>query len=236
MALTALTAFLPSIVSKSIFAPRRADKSLESNNTPTTLLNAGIAVMQLSKMGDGIAAIRKESNAQAKALSLSSRGITSNTSIFSDISKATNNITKHVSINGLIGIAALANALSSDDKETALIQNAGMYGGMLAFEGAHKAICGTVDVKGDTIEKKDGLYKNYECLRKPIDSFKSMCEKRAETLQECGELKKAIAKVIKCMPPIAKGLSYAGMSIGGSALGYNMFTKVAETITGREAA
>ena len=236
MALTALTAFLPSIVSKSIFAPRRADKSLESNNTPATLLNAGIAIMQLSKMGDGIAAIRNEGNAKSKSLALSSRGITSNTSIFSDISKATNNITKHVSINGLIGIAALANALSSDDKETALIQNAGMYGGMLAFEGAHKAICGTVNVKGDIIEKQEGLYRNYECLRKPIDSFKSMCEKRAEALQDCGEVKKAVAKVIKCAPPIAKGISFAAMSIGGSALGYNMFGKVAETVTGKQVA
>ena len=236
MALTALTAFLPSIVSKSIFAPRRADKSLESNNTPATLLNAGIAVMQLSKMGDGIAAIRNEGNAKSKSLALSSRGITSNTSIFSDISKATNNITKHVSINGLIGIAALANALSSDDKETALIQNAGMYGGMLAFEGAHKAICGTVNIKGDTLEKKDGLYRNYECLRKPIDSFKSMCEKRAEALQDCGEVKKAVAKVIKCAPPIVKGLSFAGMSIGGSAIGYNLFGKVAEAVTDSQVA
>ena len=80
MALTALTAFLPSIISKSIFAPRRADKSLESNNTPATLLNAGIAIMQLSKMGDGIAAIRNEGNAQAKTFSSSIR-VSSGTSV-----------------------------------------------------------------------------------------------------------------------------------------------------------
>ena len=63
-----------------------------------------------------------------------------------------------------------------------------------------------------------------------------MCEKRAEALQDCGEVKKAVAKVIKCAPPIAKGISFAAMSIGGSALGYNMFGKVAETVTGKEVA
>ena len=236
MAVTALTAFLPSIVSKSIFAPRRADKSLESNSAPASILNAGIAVMQLSKLGDGVAAIRNEGSAKTKALSSSAREMTGSTSIFSDISKATNQITKHVSINGLIGVAALANALASDDKETALIQNAGMYGGMLAFEGAHKAICGTVDINGDKIKEKEGLYRKYECLRKPVDSFKAMCEKRADAMKDCGEVKQAVAKVVKCAPSVAKGLSFAAVSIGGSALGYNLFGKVAEAVTGREVA
>ena len=237
MAVTALTAFLPSIVSKSIFAPRRADKSLESNSAPASILNAGIAVMQLSKLGDGVAAIRNEGSAKTKALSSSAREMAGGTSIFADISKATNQITKHVSINGLIGVAALANALASDDnKEKALIQNAGMYGGMLAFEGAHKAICGTVDINGDKIKEREGLYRKYECLRKPVDSFKAMCEKRAEAMKDCGEVKRAVAKVVKCAPSVAKGLSFAAVSIGGSALGYNLFGKVAEAVTGREVA
>ena len=236
MALTALTAFLPSIISKSIFAPRRADKSLESSNTPTSLLNAGIAVMQLSKLGDGVVAIRNENKAKSKALMHSGHELAGSTSIFSDISKVTNNITKHVSINGLIGVAALANALSADDKETALIQNAGMYGGMLAFEGAHKIICGTVDINGDKINEKEGLYREYECLKKPIDSFKSLCEKQAEAMKDSGEVKKVVAKVVKNAPLIIKGLSFAGVSIGGSALGYNLFGKVAEAVTGREVA
>ncbi len=234
MALTALTAFLPSIISKSIFAPRRADKSLESNSAPASILNAGIAVMQLSKLGDGVAAIRKEN--KTKALTATAHELAGSTSIFSDISKVTNSITKHVSINGLIGVAALANALSADDKETALIQNAGMYGGMLAFEGAHKIICGTVDINGDKINEKEGLYREFECFRKPIDSFKSLCEKQAEAMKDSGEVKKVVAKVVKNAPLIIKGLSFAGVSIGGSALGYNFFGKVAEAVTGREAA
>ena len=236
MAVTALTAFLPSIVSKSIFAPRRADKSLESNCAPASILNAGIAAMQLSKLGDGVAAIRKEGKVNPNALSSSAKEMAGGTRIFADISKATNQITKHVSINGFIGLAALANALADNDKETALIQNAGMYGGMLAFEGAHKAICGTVNINGDKIDEKEGLYRKYECLRKPVDSFKAMCEKRAEAMKDCGEVKRTVAKVVKCAPSVAKGLSFAAVSIGGSALGYNLFGKVAEAVTGREVA
>ena len=234
MAVTALTAFLPSVISKSIFAPRRADKSLEADNAPASILNAGIAVMQLSKLGDGVAAIRK--GAKANALSSSVKEMAGSGSIFSDISKATNQITKHVSINGFIGVAALANALAAEDKETALIQDAGMYGGMLAFEGAHKAICGTVDVNGDKIKEKAGLYRECEFLRKPVDSFKAMCEKRAEAIKDCGEVKRAVAKVVKNAPLIVKGLSFAGLSITGSALGYNTFGKVAEAVKDRQVA
>ena len=229
MAVTALTAFLPSIVSKSIFAPRRADKSIESENAPATILNAGIAVMQLSKLGDGVAAIQKEGKIGEKTLSSATKGLASN-SIFSDISKVTNSITKHVSINGFIGLAALANVLAADDKETALIQNTGMYGGMLAFEGAHKAICGTANLKDGKIDKKEGLYRKFECLRKPVDNIKLMCEKQAEAMEDCGEVKKVVSKVVKCAPSIAKGLSFAGVSIVGSAIGYNLFGEIAKTV------
>ena len=239
MAVTALTAFLPSIVSKSIFAPRRADKSLEANNTPATILNAGIAVMQLSKLGDGVAAIRKEGKAKAKELAAPVKNMAENESIFKDISKATNKITKHVSINGFIGMAALANALAAEDKESALIQNAGMYGGMLAFEGAHKMICGTVNINGDEIKEKEGLYRNYKCIYEPIDKFGKLCDRKAkamEAMKDCGEVKRAVAKVVKNAPAIVKGLSFATLSIGGSALGYNLCGEVAEAVTGREAA
>jgi hypothetical protein len=129
MAVSALTAFLPSVVSKSIFAPRRADKSFEADNTPAGILNAGIAAMQLTKLGDGIVAIRNE-NKTANAVSKSASNLASKGSIFSDMSKATNQITKHVGINGWIGLAALANVLMAPDdkKESALVGNAGIYG------------------------------------------------------------------------------------------------------------
>ena len=225
MAVTALTAFLPSIVSKSIFAPRRADKSLESESAPASVLNAGIAVMQLSKLGDGVAAIRKE-NAGAKAVSSEVKGLASTGSIFSDISKATNSITKHISINGFIGLAALANAIADENPENALFQNGGMYAGMLAFEGAHKAIFGTVDIKGDKIDKKEGLYRKNKYLSKKVDAVKAFCEKQEEALKDCGEVKRAIGKMMKYVPGAIKGLSFAGFSIGGSALCYNLSGKL----------
>ena len=232
MAVSAITAFLPSIVSKSIFAPRRADKSLEADNTPATLLNAGIAVMQLSKLGDGVAAIAKEGKESASKLAAATRGLAGN-SIFSDISKATNQITKHVSINGFIGLAALANVLAADkeDREKALYTNAGMYGGMLAFEGAHKAICGTASMNGDTIEEKEGLYRKSEYLSKKVDNLQLLCDKKAEAMEaikDCRKINRALAKVVKNAPTIVKGLTFAGFSIGGSALGYKLCGELAD--------
>ena len=227
MAVSAVTAFLPSVVSKSIFAPRRADKSFESNNTPAGILNAGIAVMQLSKLGDGVAAIAKENKGNVPVMQ--ARNLAGE-SIFSDISRATNKITKHVSINGFIGLAALANVLAAEDKDKkkALLENGGIYGGMLAAEGAHKLICGTVKTDGDKIIEKEGLYRQFECLSKPVDKLKVMCEKQAEALKDCGEVKRFIGKVIKCAPPLAKGFTFALTSITGSFGGYKLCKGLAE--------
>lgn len=235
MAVTALTAFLPSVVSKSIFAPRRADKSLEANNTPATILNAGIAAMQLTKLGDGIVAIRNENKA-AKAVTNNVSNLASKGSIFSDISKATNQITKHVGINGWIGLAALSNVLMAPDdkKESALVSNAGIYGGMLATEGAHKIIFGTVDISGDKINKKEGLYRKYEFLSKPVDKMKVFCEKQEEALKDSGDVKRFVGKMMKYAPGGLKGLSFAAASIGGSALGYYTFNKAYELAGGKQ--
>ena len=235
MAVSAITAFLPSIVSKSIFAPRRADKSIEANSTPAAIINAGIATMQLAKLGDGVVAIAKENKGNTKNLTTTLNNLASD-SIFSDISKATNKITKHVSINGFIGVAAFANAMAEEDKTKALIQNGGMFGGMLLAEGAHKMLCGTVKMNGDQINKKEGLYRDYEFVRKPVDKMKLFFEKQAEAINDTGIVKRTIAKGIKHAPTIVKGISFATVSIAGSGLGYYTFGKVAEAVTGRDAA
>lgn len=240
-ACTAISAFFPSIVSKSIFAPRRADKSFESENMPAGILNAGVAAIQLSKLAEGVAGIATENTAkQAKLATSSVQGLASE-SIFSDINKVTNNITKHISINGLIGLATLANALSAEDKETALIQNAGMYGGMLAFEGAHKMLFGSsnsIHINGENkIEIKEGLLqKHSELYRNKAKSINMFLEKQEEALKDSGAVKKAVGKMLKYVPGAAKGLSFAGMSIGGSLLCYNLSGNVAEKITGRKKA
>jgi len=226
-ACTAISAFFPSIVSKSIFAPRRADKSIESDNAAAGILNAGIATMQLSKLGQGVAAL-----SNGGSFGNTFKGLASTGSIFSDINKVTNQLTKHVSINGFIGLAALANALSAEDKEQALIENGSMYGGMLAFEGAHKYICGTTKTKDGKVEEIEGAYRKSEYLSNKVDNFKAFCGKQEEALKESGEVKKYIGKMMKYVPAGMKGLSFAAASIGGSLLLFN----VAKSLTGNNKA
>ncbi len=240
----AITAFFPSITSKMIFAPRRADKSIESDCAPVTVMNAGVAALQLSKIGEGIVAIAKDTGNTTGALSEnisgSLREISKSNSIFSDINKLTNNITKHVSINNAIGLATLGHALSQEDKESALIQDGCMYGGMLAFEGAHKMLFGSSNSKRvdgiNTIEVKDGLYRKSGYLSNKADSFVAFCEKQEEALKDCGAIKKFIGKAMKYLPAGIKGLTFAGFSIGGSALCYELGGEIAEKVTGRKVA
>ena len=160
------------------------------------------------------------------------RGLAADGSIFSDISKATNQLTKHVSINGFIGLAALANVISADEKDRkkALFENAGMFGSMLAFEGAHKAICGTAKLNDNKIEETEGLYRQVDVISKKVDKFKDFCNKQEEALKDCGEVKRFVGKMMKYLPSGLRGISFAAFSIGGSALGYYTFGKVAEMV------
>lgn len=238
---TAITAFFPSIVSKSIFAPRRADKSIEAESTPVTILNAGVAALQLSKLGEGVVAIAKDKEPAVKAAASNVMCNISKPSgsIFSDINKVTNKITKYISINDAIGVATLAHALSQDDKESALIQDGGMYGGMLLSEGAHKLLFGSSNssyVGGvQNIDVKEGLYRKNKYLKSVADRFVAFCEKQEEALKDCGEVKRTIGKMVKYVPSGIKGFSFALTSIGGSAFFYWLFGRLAEKITGRQA-
>lgn len=237
-ACTVISAFVPSIVSKSIFAPRRADKSVEAESAPASVMNAGVAAVQLVKLGEGVVAvaddIKKTPAVNTAIVNGNASELAKTTSIFSDINKGVNTLTKHISINGMIGAATLANALSSEDKETALIQNGAMYGGMLAFEGAHKMLFGSSNAIRENgvnkIESKEGL------LSKKTAKYAALFEKQEEALKDCGAVKKFIGKMCKFVPPVAKGFSFAGFSVGGSALCYNLAGDVIDAYKSRNAA
>ena len=245
-ACTAISAFLPSVVSKSIFAPRRADKSIEAESAPASIMNAGVAAVQVVKLGEGVVAIANDTKAistkKVPVINGNVSELAKTTSIFNDINKGVNTLTKHVSINDMIGLATLANALSKDDKETALIEGGCGYAGMLAFEGAHKMLFGTSSASRENgvnkIESKEGLlFKNSSSFRRKAKTVNLYCEQQAEALKDSGAVKKFIGKMFKCAPSAVKGLSFAGFSIGGSALCYNYIgTPLAKVVTGREAA
>ena len=244
MACVAISAFAPSIFAKSIFAPRRYDKSAKAEETPLSIMNAGVATVQIGKICEGISAIANENKTvtqtTSKNLCNTQNLVSKSDSIFNDAKKAIKFGLKHTNVNGMIGGIALLNALYDDDKERALIQNSGMFGGMLLSEGAHKLIFGSSDSSRENgvnnIKIDEGLlYKNSETYRNTVDKIVALCEKQEEALKDCGEVKKAVGKMLKYVPSAAKGFSFAGFSIGGSALFYWLFGKVADEVCDKKA-
>ena len=241
MTATAIAAFFPSVMSKAIFAPRRADKSIDANAAPASAIYAGVAALQTAKICEGISAIKNEGKAVAEGVAKTEQALqelAASTSIFDDVKKAGKACVKHANINGLIGLGALVNALYDDNPDAALIQNGTMFLGMLGGEGAHKLICGQSKSSRydgiNNIDMREGLYRKNETLKNAVDNFVGMCEKQEEAWKDCGEVKKVIGKALKYVPSGLKGLSFAGVSIGASGLGYWFGGKIAKEITGRD--
>ena len=243
-ACTAITAFAPSIFAKSIFAPRRANKSVEAEAAPISIMNAGVAAVQVGKICEGINAIAQEGKTvatpAAKGLTNVQNLTSSGNSIFSDVKKAVNFGLKHANVNGMIGGVALLNALYDDNKEKAFIQNGGMFLSMLCGEGAYKYLFGSSDSSRENgvnkIKVDEGyLYENSEKYRNFVDKFADLCEKQEAALKDCGEVKKFVGKMFKYAPPAAKGFGFAFVSVGTSALGYWGFGKLADKVLDQKA-
>ena len=235
MSATAIAAFFPSVISKAVFAPRRADKSLDANSAPAGAIYAGVAALQTAKICEGINAIRNEGKAVAQGIVNTENTLhqlSSSNSIFSDLKNAGKACVKHANINGLIGLGALVNAVCDDNPESALIKNGTMFGSMLLGEGAHKLICGesksTRENGVNKIDVKEGLYRKNDTVRNAVDNFVEFCDTRENAWKECGEVKRTLGKLMKYAPSGIKGLSFAGVSIGTSALGYWLGGKVAK--------
>ena len=245
MSCIAISAFAPSIFSKAIFAPRRGKKSAEADAAPVSIMNAGVAAVQVGKICEGINAIAQDGKSvtapAAKSLGSVQNLATTGNSIFNDAKKAVQFGLKHANVNGMIGGIALLNALYDDDKARALIQNGGMFGSMLLSEGSHKLLFGSSDSSRENgvnnIKINEGyLYKNSEKYRNAVNKISTLCEKQEEALRDCGEVKKVVGKMLKYAPAAAKGGSFALFSIGGSALGYWGCGKLADAILGEEKA
>lgn len=238
----AITAFLPSIVSKSIFAPRRANKSMDADNAPVSIMNACVATAQLAKAGEGIIEIAHSSKGDlaTKVVDIDNalKEIPKTDSVFKGAGQVARFGMEH--INGLIGATAIIKALCSEDQESALIQEGAAVAGMLACEKAHKAVFGTTKTKyingKNKVEIKEGLYKEIPLLKNSANKVKAYCKQKGELLEECNGIKKFIGKAVKLTPEIAKGGTFAAVSIGGYAISHLLGGELAENITGRQVA
>jgi hypothetical protein len=236
-ACTAISAFAPSIFAKSIFAPRRANKSAQAEDAPVSIMNGCVAAAQFAKIGEGIMGIAHDSKS-----SLSARVVDIDNAL-KEIPQKTGKLARFgmEHINGMIGATAAIKALCADDKESAAIQEGGAVAGMLAGEKAHKLLFGCSSSKCvdgvNQIEVKEGfLHKEVPIYAKTVDKFVEKCNKKSDILSECSGIKKALGKVIKYAPSAVKGGTFALTSILCFAGAHSVSGDLAEAITGRQTA
>lgn len=229
MAGIAITAFLPFVTSGSIFAPRRVNKGLGSNNAIVSIMDYDIAVGQGAKVLEGAANIAKES----KNSSLVANVIEKEKALeeFLKADKAMETIGKVTrftmnNINPLIGATETIKVLYADNKEEAALTGGLAFGGMIVGENAAKNLLGLAKTK-----YKNGKYEitPREALYKKLPFYKEESEK---AIKDYCNTKTFMGKhIFKHAPKAAKGALFAATSIGSYALGNNVGHKIYENFS-----
>ena len=222
----AISSFVPSIVSKGIFAPRRIDKASKASNPIVSIGNVGVADAQIVKAGEGVVEIAKEGKGSiAKGIVAFDKAI-GEASKSSSIFKGISDIGKIAidNINPMITGVSLLTITTADDKKREGIEQFFALGGMFGAEGAYKAITGmskTKRVNGKTVvEPVDGLYKKNPFLKAQVSAFKDAC---------------AAHKALKHAPAIIKGIGFAVFaSIPGFYCGHKIGKAVANAALGEK--
>jgi len=226
----AISLFLPSITSGTIFAPRRANKGAESNNALVAAMNFGIAGGQIGNVFRGVAGVAKASTGDiaAKIVELDQKILNASETL-SKTDKIADSLLKAGSftmrnINPAIGATELVKAAFAKDKTDALLTGGCAFGGMLLGEGAAKRILGLAKSSHKngiyTVTPRTALYKKLSCY--PVVR---------EQLKAIGDylITKHIVseKVLKHVPSVAKGIAFALTSI----LSYAAGRKIGKTLS-----
>ena len=217
MAATALTAFLPFVTSGTIFAPRRVDKGLGSNNAIVSIMDYDIAVGQGAKVVEGAANIAKESSNSSLVASVIEKEKALENFLKADKAMGTlGKITRFTmnNVNPLIGATETIKVLYADNKEEAALTGGLAFGGMIAGENAAKNFLGLAKTK-----YKNGKYEitPREALYKKLPFVTEESEK---AMKDFCATKTFMGKhIFKHAPKAAKGVMFAATSIGSFALG-----------------
>jgi len=217
MATSALTTFLPFVTSGTIFAPRRVDKGLGSNNAIVSIMDYDIAIGQSAKVVEGAANIAKESKNSSLVASIIEKEKAFEEFLKADkametVGKVTRFTMNH--INPLIGATETIKVLYADNKEEAALTGGLAFGGMLAGEAAAKNFLGLAKT-----EYKNGKYEvtPRKALYKKLPFYS---EKSEQAIKDFCVTKTFMGKhIFKHAPKVAKGAIFAGASIGTFALG-----------------
>ena len=230
MAVTALTALLPFVTSGSIFAPRRVDKGLGSNNAIVSIMDYDIAVGQGAKVVEGAANIAKESSNSSLVASVIEKEKALENFLKGDKAMGTlGKITRFTmnNVNPLIGATETIKVMYADNKEEAALTGGLAFGSMIAGENAAKNLLGLAKTK-----YRNGKYEvtPREALYKKLPFYKEESEKAVKDFCETATF---MGKhLFKHAPTIAKGALFAGTSIGSFALGHEAGKAIYKHISG----
>ena len=220
----AISAFLPSITSGTIFAPRRANKGTEADNPFVAAMNFGIAGGQVGNIFRGAASIAKASTGDLatrivkleKAINTVSNELSRTDKIMNGVIRGGSCVMRN--INPAIGATELVKTLFAEDKVDAALTGGCAFGGMLLGERAAKEFLGLAKTsykKGAyEITPREALYKKmpgYPYLKEQLKAIKDyLITKRFVN-----------EKVLKHTPFIIKGISFALASILSYQAGHN---------------
>lgn len=214
--IAAVSTFLPSITSGTIFAPRRANKGAESNNAIIAAMNFGVAGGQVGNIFRGAAGLAKASTGElaAKIVKLDNAVNTMATEL-SKTDKIMNGAIKGGSlimrnINPAIGAIELTKVAFSNDKVDAALTGGCAFGGMLLGEGAAKRILGLAKTSYKNgkceVTHRNALYKKLPCYPAIKNQFKAVSDYLI-TKNIVSE------KIMKHVPSVGKGILFASASI-----------------------
>lgn len=220
----AISAFMPSVISSSIFSTRRANtgaEAISASNPFVGAMNMDIAGGQMLNVAKGVSTIAKESKSSFAS------GITSAEESIKALSKSgkvLNGIGKVLSftadnINPIICATGAVKVLTAEDKTNAAIQEGLALGTMFACEAGAKKLFGL-----PKFEKVNG--QKVAIKRDPLLRKNPFLEKQSEALKDFCETTKICNKSIKWIPGTLKGIGFACASIAGYKLGLALADKV----------
>ena len=241
--LAAVSTFLPSITSGTIFAPRRANKGAESNNAVVAAMNFGIAGGQVGNIFRGAAGLAKASTGElaAKIVKLDN-AVNTMSQELSKTDKFMNGVVKGGgfvmrNINPAIGATELVKVAFSDDKLDAALTGGCAFTGMLLGEGAAKRILGLAKTSYKNgkceVTQRNALYKKLPCY--------PAIKNQLKTVSDYLVTKHIVSeKIMKHVPSIGKGITFALSSIfsylGGRKIGETLSEKYDNKKSAKEVA
>lgn len=204
-----------------VFSTRRTDRAINSDNIAVSVGNADIASGQVKNALESAEVLAKETKNGVftgfKGASDAIKNMSKGNIVMEGIGKVVGFTADH--INPVITAVGGIKVLTSDDKESALIQEGAALGSMFTFEAIAKNVLELEKKVKDPISGEKKTVKRV-AFYKSNPMLKVQAEKMEKAVNEFCATRKIFNKIpLNHAPGIAKGLLFVGASITGYGVG-----------------